>query len=297
MYKEVSMPKNNSITLNTMDYSSGIAVGIWDESTPGIIKAFDPHRHDHYTCMLIEAGQLEVVFDFKHIKIPAGTLFVSSPGQVHQILKTFGTNGYYLSFESRHIGEATQINLDNFLEGTLLISLSLNEHNWFRAIFDSMIKLQHLNDSAYRQVEEPLLSALIEQAVLCYERQSLIGSESISLRSISLTKEFRNLVKEYFRTIKRPFEYAEKLNITVAHLSDTVKKVTGSSASELIQKDVMNEALRLLYYTELSIKEISYQLGYQDTKYFIRLFGKKVGCSPSEYRKKYVKKSSPTQEH
>jgi AraC-like DNA-binding protein len=87
------------------------------------------------------------------------------------------------------------------------------------------------------------------------------------------------------------------LNITVGHLSDTVKKVTGLSASEHIQKKVMNEAQRLLYYTEISIKEISYQLGYQDTKYFIRLFSKNAGFSPSEYRKKYANNSDQTLDH
>ncbi|MCD9855518.1 AraC family transcriptional regulator [Epilithonimonas sp. JDS] len=291
------MPKNDSIIVNRMDYSSGIAVGIWNVSTPGIIKALSPHRHDHYTCMLIEADKLEVVFDFKHLTMPVGTLFISPPGQVHQILETLSATGYYLSFESRHIGRMAQTSLDNLLEETLIIALSNNERHWFRTIFESIMKLQDLNDTPYRQVEKPLLSAFIEQAVLCYKRQSFINSESVSLRSINLTKEFRNLVKSHFRSIKRPSEFAAMLNITVGHLSDTVKKVTGLSASEHIQKEVMSEAQRLLYYTEISIKEISYQLGYQDTKYFIRLFSKNAGFSPSEYRKQYAKCSDQTLDH
>lgn len=285
------MPKKYSITLNTMDYSSGVAVDIWDGTTPGIIQALHPHRHDHYTCMLIEAGQLEVVFDFKQLVMPAGTFFICPPGQVHQIVNTIGAAGYYLSFESRHFSVAAQTSLDNVLEETLQVALSTDEHDWFRTIFDSMIKLQDLNDGTHRQVEEPLLSAIVEQSVLCYQRRTLIKSDKLSLRTINISKEFRNLVKTHFRTIKRPSEYAEKLNITVAHLGDTVKKATGLSASEIIQKEVMNEAQRLLCYSEASIKEISYQLGYTDTKYFIRLFAKKSGCSPSKFRNTYSKKS------
>lgn len=284
------MPKNNSITLNTMDYRSGIDVGIWDRSTPGIIKALEPHRHDHYTCMLIEAGKLEVVFDFNHLEMSGGTFFVSPPGQVHQILNTFGATGYYVSFESHHLTKSAQESLWKSVGDTMLIVLSTIEQEWFRAIFDSMLKLPDLNAGIYRQVEEPLLSAMVEQATVLYHK-SLINSESLSLRSISISKEFMNLVKSNFRTFKRPSEYAEKLNITVAHLSDTLKKVTGLSASQIIQKEVMNEAQRLLYYSEASIKEISYQLGYLDTKYFVRLFTKKSGCSPSEYRKIFAKKS------
>lgn len=285
------MSKKYSITLNTMEYSSGLAVGIWDGSTPGIIKALYPHRHDHYTCMLIETGQLEVVFDFKQLVMPAGTFFICPPGQLHQIVDTIGAAGYYLSFESRHSSVAAQTSLDNLLEEMLKIVLSGDEHDWFRTIFDSMIKLQDLNDGTYTQVQESLLSAIVGQSVLCYQRRTLIKSKKLGLRAISISKEFRSLVKAHFRAIKRPSEYAEKLNITVAHLSDTVKKATGLSASELIQKEVMNEAQRLLCYSEASIKEISYQLGYTDTKYFIRLFAKKSGCSPSKFRRTYSKKS------
>ncbi|WP_449398994.1 AraC family ligand binding domain-containing protein [Chryseobacterium wanjuense] len=73
------MPKNDSITLNKMDYSSGIAVGIWDGSTPGMIKALAPHRHDHYTCMLIETGTLEVLFDCRHLAMSPGTFLFLLP--------------------------------------------------------------------------------------------------------------------------------------------------------------------------------------------------------------------------
>ncbi len=285
------MSKNDTITLNKMDYSSGIAVGIWDGSTPGMIKALDPHRHDHYTCMLIETGTLEVLFDCKHLAMSPGTFFISAPGQVHQVLNTLGATGYYLSFESHHITGSAQTSLERSLDETMLITLSSSEHKWFSTILDSMIKLEDLNNGVYKQVEEPLLSALVEQAILCYDRQSLITSEGLSLRAISITKEFRNLIKSHFRTLKRPSAYAEKLHITVAHLNDTVKKVTGLSASELIHKEILSEAQRLLYYSETSIKEISYELGYQDIKYFIIFFTKKTGCSPSEYRKTYSPKT------
>lgn len=285
------MPKNDSILLNRMDYSSGIAVGIWDGSTPGMVKAIHPHRHDHYTCMLIETGPLEVLFDFEHLIMPAGTLFVSPPGQVHQVLNTLGATGYYLSFESHHIAESAQASLDKSLAETMLVALSGSEHEWFRSIIGSMIKLQDLNDFSYREVEQPLLSAFVAQAVLCYERKILTKSASLRPRAVSITKKFRNLVKSDFRNLKRPSDYANKLHISVPYLNDTVKKVTGLSASELIQKEILSEAQRLLYYSEMSVKEISYQLGYQDTKYFIRLFTKKAGCSPGEYRRAYSPKA------
>jgi AraC-like DNA-binding protein len=134
-------------------------------------------------------------------------------------------------------------------------------------------------------VQQPLLSAFITQAVICHDRRSAAGSISHSPRVISIANEFRNLVKRDYRSLKRPAAYAQQLNISVAHLNDVVKMVTGLSASALIQKEILSEAQRLLYYSQLSIKEIAVQLGYKDTKYFIRLFTKKTELSPGDYRK------------
>ncbi|MFC3158130.1 helix-turn-helix domain-containing protein [Chryseobacterium arachidis] len=279
------MPKRDSILVNSMDSSSSIAVGIWDGSTPGILKALNPHRHDHYTCMLIEAGELEVLFDCEQLTMPAGTLFICPPHQVHQITGILGTSGYYISFESHHITSSAKDILDAALNETIILSLSAPEKQWFTSVLDSLKNLESINNTANKEVQQPLLSAFIAQAVICYECKLESGAISHSPRGISIATEFRNLVKRDYRSVKRPSEYAQKLNISVAHLNDVVKKVTGISASALIQQEILSEAQRLLYYSQLSIKEISDQLGYEDTKYFIRLFTKKAGRSPGDYRK------------
>ena len=279
------MSKRYSILVNSMDSTSSMAVGIWDGSNPGILKALNPHRHDHYTCMLVEAGQLEVLFDFEQLRMPAGTLFVCPPHQVHQITTALGASGYYISFEGHHMTKPAKDILDASLDETIILALSAPEQQWFRSILDSLKNLDSINNTANKEVQQPLLSAFITQAVICYERKLAAGAISHSPRVISITKEFRNLVRNDYRSLKRPSDYAQKLNITVAHLNDIVKKVTGLSASALIQKEVLSEAQRLLYYSQLNIKEISEQLGFKDTKYFIRLFTKKAGRSPGDYRK------------
>lgn len=279
------MPKRDSILVNSMNYSSSMAVGIWDGSTPGILKALNPHRHDHYTCMLVDAGQLEVVFDFEQLIMSAGTLFVCPPHQVHQITTVLGASGYYISFEGHHMTRSAKDMLDASLNETLILPLSAPEQQWFTSILHALINLDSINNTANKEVQQPLLSAFIAQAVICQDHRSAAASISHNPRFMSIANEFRNLVKRDYRSLKRPAAYAQQLNISVAHLNDVVKMVTDLSASALIQKEVLSEAQRLLYYSRLSIKEIAVQLGYKDTKYFIRLFTKKTGRSPGDYRK------------
>lgn len=279
------MSKTDSIILHKLDDSSGIAVGYWDRTSQDMEDAFLPHRHDHYTCMLLESGELEVLLDFEHFTMPARTLFISPPGQVHQVLHSIDASGWYLSFENHLIEESLRVGLDQCLAEIISVELSGEEYEWFTIVISSLIKLSSLNNGSFKEVQQPLLSAFIAQAGISYRINSDIGTSNFASRPITITKQFRNLVKYNFRTLKRPSEFAEKLHITVSHLNDTVKKVTGQSASALIHHEIVREAQRMLYYTDKSVKEIAYDLGYLDSKYFIRLFTKKIGCSPTDYRK------------
>jgi len=85
--------------------------------------------------------------------------------------------------------------------------------------------------------------------------------------------------------LKKPADYASMMNITVSYLNDTLKQVSGFSSTWHIQNEIFTEAQRLLFYTDKSVKEIAFELGYEDEKYFIRLFGKKIGSSPACFRK------------
>ena len=98
------------------------------------------------------------------------------------------------------------------------------------------------------------------------------------------------MLRQHFKQIHLVKEYADKLNESPAHLNKIVKSITGENASEIIIKRIILEAKRLLIYTDLSNKEISFDINYDDPSYFSRLFRKKVGFSPSEFRSQMKQK-------
>ena len=75
------------------------------------------------------------------------------------------------------------------------------------------------------------------------------------------------------------------MNISTTHLGDTIKTMTGKSVTAHIQEMSLLEAKRYLYKTDLSIKEISFLVGYEDPVHFGKLFKKLCTVTPLEFRK------------
>lgn len=272
------------IILRSLGGVEGFLIKAFDEFSDDFKDAVHPHRHDHYTGMLIENGEVEVLLDFEPFKMPAGTLFISPPYQVHQVNKSSKASGWYFSFENDLIEESVRATLDKSLEEIISVKLTVKEFDWFKSMLLSIIALEHINQTGYKDVSHPLLSAFVAQGGLCYQSKHQFSTANIASRPVIITKKFMNLVRHNYHHLKKPADYADKLHITVTYLSETVKKITNLSATQIIQREVLKEAQRMLYYTDKSIKEIADLLGYEDEKYFMRLFRKKTGLSPTQYR-------------
>jgi AraC-like DNA-binding protein len=80
-------------------------------------------------------------------------------------------------------------------------------------------------------------------------------------------------------------DYAEMLNKSPKTLSNLFKKYNEKSPLQIIQNRIILEARRLLRYSDKSIKEIAYVIGYEDIQSFSRFFKKMEGVSPSEFKK------------
>ncbi len=82
-------------------------------------------------------------------------------------------------------------------------------------------------------------------------------------------------------------QYSEKLNLSPNYLNALCKKETGKTAIQLIHERILLEARRLLYSTNLSVKEISFSLQFEDVAYFNRFFKKNMAVTPLEYRQQF----------
>ncbi|OZV67999.1 helix-turn-helix domain-containing protein [Winogradskyella aurantia] len=81
-------------------------------------------------------------------------------------------------------------------------------------------------------------------------------------------------------------ELADAMHMSRSSLLRKIKKQTGLSASQFIRKVRLEEAKALLEETELTVSEISYQVGFSNNSYFIKCFREEFGFPPGETRKR-----------
>lgn len=247
----------------------------------------EPHRHDHYCCFFITDGAMNYNVNFQQATVAACSLLISCPGQIHNFSAATEIKGWGMAFYANLIDENARNLMEQSLADYILIALAGAAKEWFLMIFELMYTTakdkQPLRFET--QLLQSLLNAFFYKATALFKAQEDNKTEQHALQSVNRTNQFNQLLKENFLSLKKPADYALKMNVTVSYLNDTIKAVTGFSTTYLIQQEVFREAQRQLFYSSKSIKEIAYALGYEDYKYFIRLFGKTVGCSPTRFRK------------
>jgi len=243
------------------------------------------HRHDFYYGVLLEKGAMAVEVDFQPFNLGENTFFFTYPGQVHRIVSTGMERGWFFAFDPAIIDQQLKNVLDQSLSEVMIAILDQDQSAKFST---SLKELKAVYDNPGQRFSQQVLLALLtaflyQSAGACFslERKALT---SYSVRSIEITKNFRQILRQNFTSIKRPSEFAALMNITGSYLNDTVRSVTGFPLTYYIQQESMREAQRLLNYSALSIKEIALSLGFDDAQYFSRLFRKVVGSSPLKWR-------------
>jgi AraC family transcriptional activator of pobA len=103
-------------------------------------------------------------------------------------------------------------------------------------------------------------------------------------RALSLVRNFQLLVELNFKDWQALAPYARELGVTINHLNDVISEATGRPAGEHIRQRRLLDAKRLLLYSELSVAEIGYRLGFKDPSYFGRFFRRYESRTPAEFR-------------
>lgn len=150
------------------------------------------------------------------------------------------------------------------------------------------IELDRPIDTFSKRIIAMNIELLLGYCMRFYARQFITRKVSNS----DVLTRFEMLLDDYFATDKAKQEglpsvkyFADKICLSPNYFGDLVKKETGMTAQEYIQNKIMDLAKELLLGTEKTVAEISYDLGFQYSQHFNRVFKKNTGLTPNAYRK------------
>ena len=251
------------------------------------------HRTDFYHIIWIEKGSTTHLVDFHPVSVSKNSILFINRSQVHLFDASDKYDGKLILFTDRFFCRNKE-DVD-FLNGTILFN-DLLETTPLKldGIKNSLVSLLELMeteivDTTYAAQRDILQNYLHNFLLLCDKEKRKQGFKEIPRGADrDYTILFTSLVNEHFTKVRSVQRYAEMMRIPGKRLSRATDHVVGKSPKEIISERVLLEIKRVLVHTNRSIKEIGFDLGFNEPTNFIKYFRQQTGQTPSEFRETHV---------
>jgi len=165
-----------------------------------------------------------------------------------------------------------------------IITIPDNELEKFTILIRMFLLEMESNDHLQMEMLQMMLKRYLILCTRLYKEQHDEVPEATGERD--LIREYNFLIEQHFRTKHSVAEYAELLFKSPKTLSNIFAKIGSKTPLQYIHERIMLEAKRLLHYSDKSVKEIAFEVGYDNIQAFSRFFKKHEGISPSAFKEK-----------
>lgn len=250
------------------------------------------HTLTYYDITFVTEGEGKFSIDNQTNEAASRDVFFSKPGEIRNWDTRHIVNGYALIFEDEFLSSLFKDSLfvqhlSFFQSGKTSSKLQLPDELYMR-ILQILHNIKTEIDS-YRQNDVYVLRALLYEVLMLLD----LEYKKVNMEEETTSKEvgnihidkFMKLVESHLKEQHSVQYYADKLCITPNYLNEIVTSTKGISAKQYIRNKVMDEAQRLLTYTDFPISDIAFELHFSTVSYFIRSFRQYTGTTPLLYRR------------
>lgn len=256
------------------------------------VDSIIPHRHYYFELFIFKTGGGNHIIDFRTLKIEPMSVHIVAPGQVHHLKRINSCKGMVLMFGDAFISDNTEnsdfISKFNYLEMEQISPAFRFSELEFNEILLAITAIEEETGSTDLLKMEVIRNYMNIILLRCRQHSEI--SEEKPSADMMLHAAFRKEVDLNFIRHKMVKDYALTLNHSEKKLNEVSKKYSGKSASAIIFSRIIKEAMRLMVHTEMSVKEICFNLEYDDPAHFTKFFKSQSGYAPSEFRKLYKHK-------
>lgn len=242
-----------------------------------------PHRLNFFANLIITEGEVNHIVDFEKHNLRAGDVMVISKGQIHAFDEFSQYHGYLILFTEefmhKYIAKNTIAQI-NHLYNYFLKHQKINDPENGKNLIQTL--KNELKSSSPSLAN--LVGAILTVYLLKLNDKNSYSSPSIDFKSLDYFNQFKFLLEKNFSKTRDAKEYASELSISYRFLNQVCKEVSKNTAKAFIDSYVVLESKRVLVTTTLSVKEISYALGFEEPTNFTKFFKKHTTETPYQFR-------------
>jgi AraC family transcriptional activator of pobA len=249
-------------------------------------------RNNYFTLIWLKVGEGKLKSDFtEHIFLP-DSLFAFSPYQPYMILPEGNLQGIAINFHSdffcihkHHQEVACNGVLFNNIYKPPYLHVDSATAQTFNMLIDQIRAEMQIPGLAQHE----LLVSYLKIFLITASRQKMLQQpeeEKVMAANPEpyILQKLKDSIERHFKTKHSPSNYADLLNITPKALAKIAKNHFNKTLTDLIAERIIIEAKRELYLSNKAVKEIAYELGYDDESYFSRFFKANTSISPQTFR-------------
>jgi AraC family transcriptional activator of pobA len=250
-----------------------------------------PNKWSYHRVVLLTNGRADYVSGIYKFRMEKNTLMLLPARAAATSVWAADSTGYFILFNQdfllhNHISP-------RYLENKKILHNS--EQPYIHLNAEQALEAQHIFETILSEYESDdpnryeLIAIKLAELLLLGDRfYSGIRNPENEYSSNDLVNKFAELVEQHFAKERSVNFYASQLHVHPNHLNSVIKSNVGVTAKECILNRILLETKYLLHSTQLSVKEISNLMGFDDPNYFTVFFKRSENLSPQAYRSSFI---------
>lgn len=241
----------------------------------------EPHKHKQYfEIVFLTKGKGAHWIDGIRYEVKPPVLYFITQNQVHNWDLKSEPDGYVIIIKKAFIDKSLDLELKILLSqlsgiSCLPIKENLTVHRLFELLTEENTEETKSNFHIIEGLLKALLAKVLDIAGLDINRPS---------KKADLYQLFLGLLNNDHPIKSKVAYYADLLNTTPQNLNAACRKAVDLPATAILSEFIINEAKRLLLYTDKTVSEISFSLNFNDPSHFVKYFKRVTGQTPQAFR-------------
>jgi len=249
-------------------------------------------RNNFFALIWVTSGSGSIDADFTSYEFGENSLFSFAPYQPYRLNMWTPVKGIAIYFHADFFcihKHQKELELNGVLYNNVyqppFVKVDAGSAATFSMVYDQMTReMQNEALAQHELLVSYLRIFLITASRLKIEQQPVLKQIAENTKEPFILQKLKDAIEENFKTKHSASEYADLLYISPKALAKITKSHFNKTLSGLINERIIIEAKRELYLTDKTVKEIAYELGYQDEYYFSRFFKTNADVSPQTFR-------------